>query len=412
MKIGLLAYHSAINFGATLQLLSTYSYLLNHKHQPVIINWVATDLEENYKRHTSLEQLGTYKKLRGTIWKETALCRTEHDVAQVIKDENIEAVIIGSDAVCQHHTVRERLAFPCRKIIAIESATGDRLFPNPFWATWNNELPSPIPVAILSASNQDSKYRYFSRSLCRAMARQVKSYSYISVRDTWTRDMFAHITGNSIIPEVTPDPVFAFSHNAKKLVPGHEEILKKFNLPEKYLLFSFCNNKTVEQSWIDEFQTIAGHDGYTCVKLPFSDKNGFGSFHKEIHLPLSPLDWFALIKYSYGYIGHNMHPIVVAIHTGTPFFSFDNYGLKKFNGLLTSDKSSKIRHLLETAGLEDCRISCISKKFRSPSAAEIYGRLKSFNADTSKAFADKYYKKYLSTMNTITTTLTNNSHNK
>ena len=412
MKIGLLAYHSAINFGATLQLLSTYSYLLNHNHQPVIINWIASDLEEYYRQHTSPCQIDRYKKLRGTIWKETALCRTAHDIARVIKDNDIEAVIIGSDAVCQHHTIMERLVFPCKKIIGIEPATSDRLFPNPFWATWNDLLSSPIPVAILSASNQDSKYRYFSRSLCKSMTRQIKSYSYISVRDTWTRDMFTYVTGNIVIPEVTPAPVFAFSHNAKKLIPSREEIADRFNLPEKYLLFSFCNNKTVNQFWIDEFQAIAERDGYTCVKLPFSDKKGFGTFQKEIHLPLSPLEWFALIKYSSGYIGHNMHPIVVAIHTGTPFFSFDNYGLKKLNGLVTSDKSSKIRHLLETAGLADCRISCISKKFRSPSALEIYGRLKSFNTSTSKAFADKYYKKYLSTMNTITTTLTNNLHNK
>lgn len=412
MKIGLLAYHSAINFGATLQLLSTYSYLLNHGHQPVIINWIATDLEEDYRRHTSSEQIDRYKKLRNTIWKETALCRTAHDVAQVIKGENIDAVIIGSDAVCQHHTIMERLVFPCRRIIGIEPATSDRLFPNPFWATWNNLLSSPVPVAILSASNQDSEYSYFSQNLCRSMTRQIKSYSYISVRDEWTRDMFAYVTGNTVIPDITPDPVFAFSQNVKELIPSREETMEKFNLSGKYLLFSFCNNKTVSQSWIDEFQTIARRDGYTCVKLPFSDKNGFGTFHKEIHLPLSPLDWFALIKYSSGYIGHNMHPIVVAIHTGAPFFSFDNYGLRKFNGLVTSNKSSKIRHILETAGLAEFRISCISKKFSSPSATEIYGRLKSFNTNISKAFADKYYEKYLTTMNTITTALTNNSHNK
>lgn len=410
MRIGLLAYHSAINFGATLQLLSTYSYLLNHNHQPIIINWIASDLEEQYKQHTSHVQLEEHKKLRNSIWRETALCHTENDVAKIIKEEKIEAVIIGSDAVCQHHTVMERLVFPCRRIIGIESATSDRLFPNPFWAIWNDLLPNPIPVAILSASCQDSKYQYFSQSLRRAMAQQVKSYSYISVRDTWTRNMFAYITNNTVIPDVTPDPVFAFAHNVKALIPSREEVLKKFNIPEKYLLFSFNNSNTVSQSWINDFQTITEHDGYTCVKLPFSDKIGFGQFHKEITLPLSPLDWFALIKYSAGYIGHNMHPIVVSIHTGTPFFSFDNYGLKKFNGLVTSDKSSKIRHILETAGLADWRISCISRKFNSPSATYIYKKLQAFNTNASKTFAGAYYEKYLSTMDTIINTLTNNLH--
>ena len=57
MKIGLLAYHSAINFGATLQLLSTYMYLKNHAHSPIVINWVAADLEESYSNYTPAVQL-------------------------------------------------------------------------------------------------------------------------------------------------------------------------------------------------------------------------------------------------------------------------------------------------------------------------------------------------------------------
>ena len=45
MRIGLLAYHSAINFGATLQLLSTYMFFKNNGYEPIVINWVASDLE-------------------------------------------------------------------------------------------------------------------------------------------------------------------------------------------------------------------------------------------------------------------------------------------------------------------------------------------------------------------------------
>lgn len=51
--------------------------------------------------------------------------------------------------------------------------------------------------------------------------------------------MFSHISNGTIIPPVTPDPVFAFNYNAGCLVPNREDILKKFHLPEKYLLVSF-----------------------------------------------------------------------------------------------------------------------------------------------------------------------------
>ncbi len=406
MKIGLLAYHSAINFGATLQLLSTYSYLKNHGHEPVVINWVAPDLETSYQAIASTSQRQGHIALRQTIWKETALCHTDEDVADAIRQEGIEAVIIGSDAVCQHHTKRERTVFPCRKIIAVEPATSDRLFPNPFWATWNTLLDRPIPVCLLSASSQDSQYRYFSKSLCRKMTDCIKQYKYASVRDIWTQEMFVHITKGTVIPPVTPDPVFAFNINAASLIPNKEDILHRFSLPERYMLISFINDSIVSQSWLNTFQLLAESEGFCCVKLPFSQSEGFGHLTKEIPLPLSPVDWFALIKYSAGYIGNNMHPIVSAIHNGVPFFSFDNYGLKRLNGLVVSDRSSKIKHILHSAGLSDFRVSCISKTFKAPTPEFVYERVRRFPSNKAKAFADEYYNKYCDMMDRILKSMT------
>ncbi len=401
MKIGLLAYHSAINFGATLQLLSTYMYLKNRGDEPIIINWVAPDLEEWYRVTAPAEQRKMQESVRSRIWKETALCRTDQEVAAVIREENIEAVIIGSDAVCQHHSLWERTVFPCRTIIGINKNTQDREFPNPFWATWNQYLPKPIPVCVLSASNQDSQFRYFSKELRRQMAKQVNSYAYLSVRDTWTRRMFSYITRGKRVPEITPDPVFAFNHNAGELVPSKQDILERFHLPEDYILMSFINDKSVNQEWLNEFEALAQADGKVCVRFPFSHAEGFGHLGHEIHLPLSPIDWFALIKYSNGYVGNNMHPIVVSIHCGVPFFCFDNYGLKRFNGLVATDKSSKIKHILETAGLQEYRISCISKMFRAPAAREVYERLGVFDRSRSVLFANQYLNSYLDMMQTI-----------
>ncbi|MGN0069441.1 MAG: polysaccharide pyruvyl transferase family protein [Prevotella sp.] len=394
MKIGLLAYHSAINFGATLQLLSTFMYLKNHGHDPVIINWIADGLEDFYNASTPVKQKLEHQQMRKTLWKETSLCHTDRDISKVIKQEEIEAVIIGSDAVCQHHTIWERLVFPCRKIIAVNPVTSDRIFPNAFWATWNQLLPHPIPVAILSASSQDSEYRYFSKKTCREMLQQITKYSYVSVRDAWTRDMFQYVTSGKIDPPVTPDPVFAFNNNASSLLPGKKELAKRFSLPDKYILISFLNKRVVSQQWLNEFQELAKSDGISCVKLPFSNDEGFGELDHIIHLPLSPIEWYALIKYSQGYVGNNMHPIVVSLHNAVPFFSFDNYGIKRFNGLLSSDKSSKIKHLVQLAGLSEYRISCFSRTFQVPAASDVYKKLNTFPIEISRMFSNNYYKLY------------------
>lgn len=403
MKIGLLAYHEVCNFGAMLQLLSTYMFLKNHGHEPVIINWVAKDLENYYAQNTPISQIENQLKLRLQLWKETALCRTIKDVANIISNEQIDAVIIGSDAVAQHHPLFERIVFPCRNIIAINSVTSDVVFPNPFWGIWTDYLDKPVPVALMSAASQDSKYKYISKKLRKQMKERIMAFSYVSVRDVDTQKMFSFITEGQCCPSVTPDPVFAFNQNAASLVPSKEELMKKYGLSGKYMLISFKNEKrcNVSQTWLNKFQDIAKHHGIQCVSLPFSTSLSAGELESEIALPLNPIDWYALLKYSCGYIGNNMHPIVVCIHNTVPFFSFDNYGTKHANGLFCDSSTSKIRHILKVANLLDCRIASNSLFRRTPSPEHVFNKLQTFDKAKCKNFAQGYLNKYNEMMTKI-----------
>lgn len=403
MKIGLLAYHSVCNFGAMLQLLSTYMFLENHGHEPVVINWVAKDLEEYYAQNTPVSQIENQRKLRLKLWKETSLCRTIEDVANIISTEHIEAVIIGSDAVAQHHPLFEQIVFPCRNIIAINSVTSDVVFPNPFWGIWTDYLDKPVPVALMSAASQDSKYKYISKKLRKQMKERIMAFSYVSVRDVDTQKMFSFITEGQCCPSVTPDPVFAFNQNAASLVPSKEKLMKKYGLSGKYMLISFKNEKrcNVSQTWLNKFQDVAKHHGIQCVSLPFSTSLSAGELESEIALPLNPIDWYALLKYSCGYIGNNMHPIVVCIHNTVPFFSFDNYGTKHANGLFCDSSTSKIRHILKVANLLDCRIASNSLFRRTPSPEHVFNKLQTFDKAKCKNFAQGYLNKYNEMMTKI-----------
>lgn len=403
MKIGLLAYHAVCNFGAMLQLLSTYMFLKNHGHEPVIINWVAKDLENYYAQNTPISQIENQLKLRLQLWKETALCRTIKDVANIISNEQIDAVIIGSDAVAQHHPLFERIVFPCRNIIAINSVTSDVVFPNPFWGIWTDYLDKPVPVALMSAAIQDSKYKYISKKIRKQMKERIMAFSYVSVRDMDTQKMFSFITEGQCCPSVTPDPVFAFNQNAASLVPSKEELMKKYGLSGKYMLISFKNEKrcNVSQTWLNKFQDIAKHHGIQCVSLPFSTSLSAGELENKIALPLNPIDWYALLKYSCGYIGNNMHPIVVCIHNTVPFFSFDNYGTKHANGLFCDSSTSKIRHILKVANLLDCRIASNSLFCRTPSPEHVFNKLQTFDKAKCKNFAQGYLNKYNEMMTKI-----------
>lgn len=78
------------------------------------------------------------------------------------------------------------------------------MFPNPFWGIG---FAIMIPTAMMSVSSQNSKYSQFSKSLKSKMRETLANMKYISVRDTWTRDMMLAI-GTPQNIEVTPDPVF------------------------------------------------------------------------------------------------------------------------------------------------------------------------------------------------------------
>ena len=100
-----------------------------------------------------------------------------------------------------------------------------------------------------------------------------------------------------------------------------------------------------------------------------------------------------------------MHPIVVSLHCGVPFFSFDNYGLKHLNGILTTDKSSKIKHILTHARLLSQRESCISRNYHPLSADAVFQKIKEFPLDLSLDFSNQYYIRYLQMMDEITRSL-------
>ena len=179
--------------------------------------------------------------------------------------------------------------------------------------------------------------------------------------------------------------------------------MKKYGLSGKYMLISFKNEKrcNVSQTWLNKFQDIAKHHGIQCVSLPFSTSLSAGELENKIALPLNPIDWYALLKYSCGYIGNNMHPIVVCIHNTVPFFSFDNYGTKHANGLFCDSSTSKIRHILKVANLLDCRIASNSLFRRTPSPEHVFNKLQTFDKAKCKNFAQGYLNKYNEMMTKI-----------
>ena len=401
MKIGVLTYHYAYNFGANLQVLSTVNRLKMTGHAPVVINWRPEDVEARYRRDTPAAQAAVHEKYICDHLPVSALCRTSDDIAGVIDRDGIDAVIIVSDAVL---SLCPQTYFSIRRFRRVynPNRSSAQIVPNPFWGTFLERTRKPTPCLMMSVSSQDANYRRMSRQERRQAADCLDKMCHVTVRDSWTMEMVSWITKGSRIPEITPDPVFAFNQNVP---PGltDESVIQRFNLPKKYILVSFKKSPAIVTKWVNDFSGLAEALGYACVAFPYPQElNDFSLKHK-VNLPLSPLEWYAIIKHAAGYVGHNMHPIVTCIHNGVPFHSFDNYG--SVGRFFKNTKSSKIYDLLKQTALLEYTSSVIGRSPTLKSPRDVLNSLVNFDKTKCRAASAMMSGRYAEMMEKIENTL-------
>lgn len=406
MKIGIITFADVPNFGANLQALSTVCYLRNHGHNPVLIRWEPIDFEERFTKIRTDKQPKAHFDFCAKYLPWTDVCRNDDEIVAVIEKNNIEAIIIGSDAVLQHHSLLSRIQFPTKTVVRITEMTSERVFPNAFWGTFYLKLRHKVPMAIMSASSQNSQYRYLLSSTTKSMTECLQRFKYVSVRDTWTRDMIEFISHGKICPQITPDPVFAFNENCENLIPPREAILKKFSLPEQYVLVSMKCRLLHNVEWMDGLKKCFADKGLHCVALPMPTGIDFEhNFDYAIDSALSPLDWYALIKYANGYVGENMHPIVVCLHNATPCFCFDTYGVLKYARMYCDEPSSKIYDIMSNFSLLQNRCNAYSRFWKCPTPREVVDKILSFDVQKCLDNSQRKLKEYKQMMNDIETSL-------
>lgn len=394
MKIGILTHYKANNFGANLQALSTAEFLKKQGHEPIFINWTPYLALSNSR--TSDKQIKTHQVFAKKHFESTGICNTEKDINDELDRIGIKHIIVGSDAVLTVSSKLQNVSISKKGIKYIKPMQ-DYDFPNPFWLSFKID-GFDYKAALLSPSCQNSAYFLFSLKKKRMMKQQLDHFSYCSARDKWTKKMIESINNNFKNIPITPDPVFGFNKNVNITI-SKEEILKKYNLPEKYLLVSFYPSALPSEEWLKELKAMAEREGLECVSLPLPQGENKTCFDYSIKLPLDAIDWFFLIKYSCGYVGNNMHPIIVSIHNSVPFFSIDNHGLK-FLRIFKIKKSSKTYDLLNEAGLID-NWQSLSDGYSKISPTEILYKIKNFDKSTCQKFADLQLEKYNTMMESI-----------
>lgn len=377
MKIGILTYHFVSNFGANLQTLSTFEYFKNAGYEPIIINWVPKDLEKYYEKVVPRIQNEAFHQFAKNKYScITNICRNSKDIAAEIDREGIELIVIGSDAVltyipmlCRWHLTKRGFIYkkPCI----------DSDFPNAFWGDFVDYLNMPVRLAVMSGSAQNTNYSriFFKKELFKkALAR----FSFFSVRDIWTQNMIKKLSRGELIPDITPDPVFAFNQNVKDQF-SKEDILKKFGLKDNYVLVSVDNN--ISPEWEKQVEMELAKHGLTAYELPQANKPGRSVLEHQLKFPIDPMEWYGLIKYSKGYVGELMHPVLCSLHNLIPLYVVDTYGFKmKGETYGINPLSSKTYQIMSRFGLLDhyCNVNLSSTVVKP---AEVVTKLLDFDKD-------------------------------
>lgn len=394
-RIGILTYHCIPNFGAQLQALSTIGYLKNHGYEPIMLNWYPKDLEEFYLKRAYREQNVCQFEFAQHSMPVSKLCRTISDLCCEIERLHIDGVVLGSDALFDYTPECLRYNFSFRKLKKFPiQITSNHTLPNPFWGSFNDYLKQPLPIVGISISSQNMPFSKLKKSEKEELKRLLLGFKTITSRDEWTKNLITYISGRTDV-SITPDPVFAFNQNTDFCI-SREHICKKYNIPEKYILVSFLYEYLSDEFVNRIIEIVEMKTEAKCVSFPMPDRLRKFNTKYIINLPLNPIDWYYLIKYSQGYIGERMHPIVVSLHNSVPFFCFDQYGTNKIIIPRVWTKfipeSSKIYDILQKADL--ISNMCFYSQKNNVSPEYVVEHFLSFDKDKCSAFAQKEYKLY------------------
>ena len=399
MKIGILTYHCVTNFGAQLQTLSTIGYMKKHGHEPVVLNWFPQDLEDFYLKECPKEQFDIQFDFAQKEMPVTRLCRTLVELSEEIDRQNLDAIFIGSDALFDYFPQRVLNPFSIRKLKRVSySVTSNHLLPNPFWGSFRDMIDRKVPYCGFSISSQNAPYYKLNSKELKEMKRLLDGFTLITTRDEWTRKMVQYISGRTDT-FITPDPVFCFNQNYDTPLQK-ETLLQKYGLPQDYILISFCGNQLPDE-YVNQIVTLVEErTGVPCVSFPMPRRLRAFKTKYKIELPLPTLDWYYLIKYSKGYIGELMHPIIVSLHNNVPFFCFDQYGVTKkiIRGIWMKyiKESSKIYDILLRADLLKNSIPYFYVNEITPQ--DVVERFISFDKRKCDDFANTQQRRYMEGM--------------
>lgn len=319
MRVGILTYHRARNYGAYLQ---AYGLCLRLNEEPDIS---AEIIDFHMKKEQYLYYKASLKhRAKLIIKKGFSAYRFEENQKKAFSAALDE--MPKSKEYCVSDDIQDFIDFVKGKYDVIISGSDEiwkldsfRGFPTPYW------LPGNLNARKVSyAASSRSDFGILDASQRSMVQNLLNDYSYISVRDEKTKEQIEHLTYNNV--NIMPDPSLIYDYPVNKA--RGKAIIERYCKTKKPVALVMTENvhlaKWIKKTLFDQYELIS----------VFHYNRGYINISE-----LSPLDWMNLIASVDLVLTSYFHATCFALINDVRFLSFG-----------TKIKSRKLQELLEVSG--------------------------------------------------------------
>ena len=332
MKIGIITFHAAFNYGSMLQAYAMQTFLERQGHQVEIINFRPEIQKKAYSKplkwnnkgniilsfkrllFTPIEVCKLYKKwnlFNSFLHKYLNLSKEYNSIDELIKDDiGIDLLITGSDQIWNTN------AFDFSEVY--------------FGNFLNSDIPKIAYAPSMGPSPETQDVKYLKQLL--------QGYRAVSVREERTKQ-FIEDYGIFKNVEIVLDPTMLLDGCDYDLLYGKEPLIK-----EDYIFYYTPGGAR------HEFLQIAENIGEQ-YNLPVIVENSYtpGDLKRYKHIKayaaVGPSEFLNLVKNSKVVCGASFHLMVFAVLFNKKFFC------------INGDVDSRLNNLMKITGNQDCIIS-------------------------------------------------------
>ena len=326
MRIGILTFHKAINYGAYLQAFSLSNKLQEQfpNHEVEIIDYIAPKEQKrksymvlwNIKHYglkggfSELKRISVFKSMQKYLsLSPKSFCMKNLNKLYSYIDDRYDMLIIGSDAVFNWNQTN---------------------FPTAFIP----DFPFSIPVYTYAASVHGLRFYSVSRDMLQTCGKVFERMNCVGVRDKCSEQFVKACSDNAKIIHCCDPTLFIDKDNIyNKGISVINKLEKRygFSLDSKYIVVMAPNSnmiKEISKRYRNKYKIIS-----VFVKSSYSD---------YYVADLNPFEWTVILKQAALVITSYFHGTLLSLVQGTPTIVLD------YSGYCDEQYEGKLKDLMVT----------------------------------------------------------------